>query len=72
MRMSLIATAPIALVGLLMATGVVQVPEGGPTTVPYSFVMITSTLFSLPGAWLWGVFGGQLGRWVGWARRATA
>ena len=91
-RASLIESIPIFVIGVLMATGVLNYTELNPgQTLPalaergivYTFYkgiqqipgpaplsFLLSPLLRLPGACLWGMIGGSLGRkYVNWRRR---
>jgi hypothetical protein len=94
-RVAIIASLPLVLVGLLMVLGVLEFVELQPGQTPTSFqergilytfykgqqqipgpapiVLLLSPLLRLPGAWMWGVIGGSLGRkYASWRRPISA
>jgi hypothetical protein len=94
-RASMIASLPVAVMGLLMVSGMLEfvelypgqtplpfdqrgivyivykAPFGIPAPAPVAFLL--APLLRLPGAWLWGVIGGSLGRkFANWRRRPAS
>jgi hypothetical protein len=68
MRMSLIAGMPIIVGALLMMAGLLGVSVSPRLHPPSAWSILVVPLARLPGAWMWGALGGQLGKWI--ARRA--
>jgi hypothetical protein len=75
MRMSLIAGIPIMLMGLLMAFGFLDVimldSRGGAPMRPFAWAIVAAPLARVPEAWIWGSFGGLLGKRISRRRRST-
>ena len=70
MRMSAIASVPVMVIAVLMMAGMLELKFVGPRLPPPSPLAILLTpLVRLPGAWIYGALGGQLGKWI--ARRAA-
>jgi hypothetical protein len=61
--------------GLLMASGLVDViflePQGAATIRPFAWAIVAAPLARVPEAWLWGSFGGLLGKRLARRRRST-
>lgn len=72
MRMSAIASMPVILIAVLMMAGLLELTFVGPRLPPPSPLAILLTpLVRLPGAWIYGALGGQLGKWIVRRRRAA-
>jgi hypothetical protein len=68
MKMSLIAGMPIMVGALLMTTAILDLSvPAAPLHPPSAWAMLVAPLARLPGSWIWGAVGGQLGKWI--ARR---
>jgi hypothetical protein len=73
MRMSLIAGMPIIVGALLMMAGLLGVSVSAPRLHPPSaWSILVVPLARLPGAWMWGALGGQLGKWIVRRRKHAA
>jgi hypothetical protein len=92
MRLTMIASIPIILVGILISAGILGVivlepgdmrdpamaHEQGFTFLSYSahgralsvWTILLSLILRLPESWMWGLYGGLLGRWISSARRS--
>lgn len=65
LRMSVIASMPVMLIAVLMMAGLLELKFVGPRLPPPSPLAILITpLVRLPGAWIYGALGGQLGKWI--------
>ncbi len=72
MRMGFIAGIPITIAGALLMFGFVQlrfVESALPPPAPWA--VLIAPLARLPEFWIWGTFGGQLGKWMVRRRRAV-
>lgn len=73
MKMSLIAGMPIMAGALLMTAALLDLRAPGASVEPTSaWAMFVAPLARLPGSWLWGMVGGQFGKWVARRQRTTA
>jgi hypothetical protein len=71
MRMGLIAGIPIMLAGAFLMSGLVELRFVGPALPPPApWAVLIAPLARLPEFWIWGAFGGQLGKWI--VRRGRA
>jgi hypothetical protein len=71
MRMGFIAGIPITIAGALLMFGVVELrftESALPPPAPWA--VLIAPLARLPEFWIWGAFGGQLGKWIARPRRA--
>jgi len=64
MRMSLIAGLPIMAGALLVTASLLELTVAAPLHPPSAWAMLVAPLARLPGSWIWGALGGQLGKWI--------